>query len=209
MKIILGLLLLFSCITLAYGDTASAIAKGKTLSVTCVACHGPDGNSLNPLWPKIAGQNVNYFIAQILAFKGGQKGPRFNATMFPMVATLSDDDIENLADYYANQKITPGKANPTLVKSGERLYRGGNLKTHVSACIACHGPRGLGNPEAGFPALAGQYPEYMVAQLKAYKAGTRRTDPNEMMRDIAKRMTEKDMAAVASYISGLTSNTTS
>ena len=120
-----------------------------------------------------------------------------------MAVNLSNTQIEDLAAFYAAQSITYGKANPALVKSGQQLYRGGNEKKGISACIACHGPRGLGNPAAGIPALGGQHAQYTVAQLIAYKEGKRKTDLNSMMHDITKRLSKKEMEAVASYMAGL------
>jgi cytochrome c553 len=179
------------------------IAAGKQKSEACVACHGPDGNSTVGTWPKIAGQNARYLFEQLKAFKQGEKSGRYNAVMAPLVAGLSEQDMRDLAAYYASQKAAPGKADPKLVKLGERIYRGGDMKRRVAACIACHGPRGLGNPEAGFPRLSGQYAAYVEKQLKDYQNGTRTNGLNNIMPTIAKKMTPQEMAAVASYVEGL------
>lgn len=196
--------MLFGLLMMGQAIAQVSASEGKILSKACVACHGDTGNSSVATWPKLAGQNSRYLIQQILAFKAGEKGPRYNVSMYPMVANLTDTQIEDLAEFYAEQKITLGVASPTLVKQGQALYRGGSLSDHIAACGACHGPRGLGNPEAGFPALGGQHAQYIVQQLEAYKSGSRKTGAeNGMMHAIAKRMSKQQMQAVASYISGL------
>lgn len=190
--------------------TASAVPavkgdpnRGQTLTQTCVACHGTDGNTNTPIWPKIAEQPEKYLIEQLKAFRLGNKGPRFDASMFAMTQSLSDQDINDLSAFYASQKSTLGKAQQNFVELGEKIYRGGNLETHVAACAACHGAKGDGNELAGFPRLSGQNSEYILAQLKKFKEGTRSNDPNGIMRDIAKKMSDSEMQAVSSYVSGL------
>lgn len=180
----------------AEGDAAA----GKAKSATCAACHGADGNSVNPEWPKIAGQHASYIVLQLQAYKDGK---RQNALMMPMAMGLSDADMQDLAAYYASQQQTPGMADPELVATGERVYRGGNPSRGVPACIACHGPAGKGNPLTMYPKLAGQHAVYTYAQLKAYADQVRKSDKNQMMRNIADRMSDSDMRAVASYIEGL------
>jgi len=177
---------------------------GKARSVTCAACHGADGNSMNPQWPSLAGQNASYLERQLKAFKSNA---RQNPLMGPQAMTLSDQDIADLAAYFSSQEIKGGTTNPELAPAGERLYRGGNLEANIAACAACHGPTGKGNPAASYPALAGQHSDYTIAQLKAYREGSRKTDSpmNQMMRGVAARMTDSEMAAVASYIQGLRS----
>ncbi len=176
-------------------------AKGKVLSATCAACHGADGNSANPVWPKIAGQGDAYIIKQLNNFRSDS---RAEATMTPMAkAIASDEDVLHLAAYYSSQKTKLGAANKDKVALGEAIYRGGNLATGVAACAACHGPTGSGIVAAKFPQIAGQHAQYTVIQLKAFKAGKRTNDVGEMMRGVAKNMTEEEMEAVAEYISGL------
>jgi len=177
---------------------------GKARSVTCAACHGADGNSMNPQWPSLAGQNASYLERQLKAFKSNA---RQNPLMGPQAMTLSDQDIADLAAYFSSQEIKGGTTNPELAPAGERLYRGGNLEANIAACAACHGPTGKGNAAASYPALAGQHSDYTIAQLKAYREGSRKTDSamNQMMRGVAARMTDSEMAAVASYIQGLRS----
>lgn len=176
---------------------------GKAKSATCVACHQADGNSAMPVWPKIAGQQQNYIYQQLQAFRKGQDGGRYDPSMTPLMAGLSDQDMQDLAAYFAMQKTTIGSAQKDTLAQGEQLYRGGNLSTHVTACVACHGPKGLGNNEARFPRLSGQHPDYVIKQLKAFRDGTRNDGNSVIMMAIAKRMTDKEMEAVANYVSGL------
>ncbi|HLU61882.1 MAG TPA: c-type cytochrome [Gammaproteobacteria bacterium] len=182
------------------GDAAAGAEK----ALPCAACHGTDGNSINPEWPKIAGQHADYTFEQLKAFKLPQNdSPRFNALMFGQTQGLSEDDMRDLAAFFASQQVKPGAADPELVARGERIYRGGLPESNVPACIACHGPAGKGNAAAGYPALAGQHAVYTVNQLRAYAAGERQTDQNQIMRNIASQMSEEDMRAVASLIEGL------
>lgn len=198
---------LISCFTFVFfATTATAqgnIEAGKAKTQTCVACHGPDGNSTVPNWPKIAGQYENYLEKQLKEFRLGEKGPRYEASMYAMVAALSDQDIADLSAFYASQKQTMGKAKSEYVAVGERLYRGGNIQTGVSACMACHGPAGEGNEAAKFPKLAGQHATYIENQLIAFRDGKRKNSPNGMMESISHRMTSDEMKAVSSYIEGL------
>lgn len=177
-----------------------ALGKEKAMSV-CIACHGADGNSINPLWPKLAEQHVPYLVAQMKAYKVGKD--RNNASMAAMMAPLSEQDMLNVATYYSQQHRKIEKTSKALFKRGEMIYRGGDDKKHISACIACHGPRGRGNAQAGFPSLSGQHAAYIIEELEDYKGSRRETDINEIMRDISTRMEKSDMQAVASYISGL------
>ncbi len=179
------------------------IEAGKSKTQTCVACHGPDGNSTVPNWPKIAGQYENYLEKELKDFRLGEKGPRYEASMFAMVAALSDQDIADLSAFYASQKQTMGKAQSEFVAMGERLYRGGNMQSGVSACMACHGPAGEGNEAAKFPKLAGQHATYIENQLIAFRDGKRKNSPNGMMESISHRMSAEEMKAVSSYIEGL------
>lgn len=179
------------------------IEAGKSKTQTCVACHGPDGNSVVPNWPKIAGQYENYLDKQLKDFRAGEKGPRYEASMYAMVAALSDQDIADLSAFYASQKQTMGKAKAEYVALGERLYRGGNMQTGVSACMACHGPAGEGNEAAKFPKLAGQHATYIENQLIAFREGKRKNSPNGMMESISHRMSSDEMKAVSSYVEGL------
>ncbi len=188
----------------AGADITPDLNAGRKKSETCVACHNTDGNSTVPTWPKIAGQPEKYLIEQLKEFRKGEKGGRFEANMYGMTHALSDQDIADLATYFASQKETSGTTKQEWLERGEKLYRGGNSKTGVPACgPSCHGMRGEGNPPAGFPPLSGQHPDYIAEQLKRFKDGTRSNDPNGIMRDIAKRMTEEEIQAVSNYVSGL------
>jgi cytochrome c553 len=173
---------------------------GKAKSAACAACHGADGNSSLAANPKLAGQSEGYLLKQLMEFKSGK---RANATMSGMVAGLSEQDMADLAAYYASNKAKPGVADETLVKRGEQIYRAGDASKGLSACIGCHGPAGAGNSAAKFPALQGQHSEYIVSQLKAFSAGARANDAGKMMQNIAGKMNPADMEAVASYIQGL------
>jgi cytochrome c553 len=181
-------------------SAAADAAAGKAASATCAGCHGMDGNSANPEWPKLAGQGEGYLIKQLHDFKDGD---RKNATMAPMAMGLSDQDMENLAAYFSGQTMSQGAADESLVELGQKLYRGGNPASGVAACIGCHGPSGDGNPAAKFPKLSGQHAKYVENQLNAFKSGERNNDAGKMMRNIAGKMTEKEIQAVASYVQGL------
>lgn len=189
------------------GSTMAAespdVSMGLKKSEPCVVCHGIDGNSPNPAWPNIAGQPEKYLIEQLKEFRKGDKGTRFNPVMFGIVQGLSDEDIQDLAKYYANQQPSLGAVRSNFVSLGEKIYRGGNVATGVVACSGCHDPNGEGNPEAGFPPLSGQHPQYLIDQLKKFKNNERSNDPNGIMRDIAKRMTDEEIEAVCNYVSGL------
>lgn len=175
---------------------------GKAKSITCAACHGQDGNSVNPQWPNLAGQNAKYIVQQLQAFKSGE---RADPLMTPQAMMLSEEDMHNLAVYFASQQSAPKPvANPKTIDKGEALYRGGDMESGAAACMACHGPTGRGNPAAAYPLLRGQYATYVTKQLRDYAAERRKSDqPTRVMRDIASRLSEDDMLAVASYVQGL------
>ena len=197
-------LLIFSFLTIALINPAySDVAKGKDLSSSCVACHGDNGISLNPVWPKLAGQNPKYLAAQLYEFKKGPDGDRNNAVMYGIAMTLSDSDIDNLSDYYASLKPTVGVVKDDYLELGRNIYRGGNMDIKMQACISCHGPNGQGNYAAAIPMLSGQHSQYTYQQLKNFQTSTRSNDYNKMMRNIVHRMTDEEMRAVASYIEGL------
>jgi cytochrome c553 len=186
----------FATAALAAGDASAGRAK----SAICAACHNADGNSTNPEYPKLAGLGAGYLFKQLQEYKDGT---RANAIMLGMSATLSEQDMLDLAAFHDSQTITRGAADPELAPLGEAIFLGGNLSSGVSACIACHGPAGAGNPAAKFPALAGQHAQYTETQLKAFRSMERANDAGQMMRNIAARMTDAEIKAVASYIQGL------
>lgn len=173
---------------------------GKAKSEPCVACHGSTGVSAAGMYPHLAGQNEAYLARQLREFRDGA---RENAVMKPFVQNLSDQDVADLAAYYAAQTPAEGSTPEAHVAAGRKLYRAGDDQARVPACMACHGPAGGGNAFAGWPALSGQQPEYVSTQLKAYADGTRHNDPNGMMRDIAKRLSADDIEAISHYVSGL------
>ena len=202
----LGLVLGFTGSALA-GDAAAG--KGKTL--VCSACHGADGNSLVPGFPKLAGQNERYLIKQMDDIKSGARPV---PTMAGQLDNMSAEDIADIAAFYASQAGSGGQADAGQIALGAKVYRGGVSETGVAACTACHGARGGGNAPAGFPALGGQYQEYVADQLRRFRTGAENTleeNPNgrtndgaaRMMRDIALRMTDNEIDAVASFIAGL------
>lgn len=181
---------------------------GAPKAAVCFSCHGPNGNSANPVWPRLAGQNAVYIAEQLHLFKSGV---RKNPVMQPMAAGLSDQDIDNLAVYFAAQTPTGLEADPSYWKSGQALYLHGDAANGVPGCVACHGPSGRGNPAAGYPALEAQQSVYVVSQLQNYANGTRYSGadattatPNSViMFDIAKHLTPEEIRDVASYVQGL------
>jgi cytochrome c553 len=208
----LGMASLVQAAPMPKGDAAA----GQTKSATCAACHGADGNSVSPLWPRLAGQGAKYLYKQLQDFKAGI---RHDATMQGMAFALSDQDMADLATYFSEQKTGVGQAKADLVKQGERIYRGGNAKTGLAACAGCHNPQGKGNALAGYPHLGGQQADYVKKQLQAFRAAGRAdivADPalkrtndaakaGELgpMQMIAAKLSDTEIEAVSSYISGL------
>jgi cytochrome c553 len=195
---LLGATLLVPAAAGAFGGDP---AKGQGLATSvCAACHGPDGNSPLPVNPSLAGQIPEYLYKQLRDFKSGA---RKNAVMSGMVAALSDEDMRNVAAYFAAQKARAGVArDAALANAGQIVYRKGDAGAGLPACSGCHSPNGVGIP-AQFPRLKGQHLDYTLAQLKAFRAGERDNDPSGMMRTVAARMSDQEMAAVAEFISGL------
>ena len=190
------------------GHKAAAAAgnaeAGKAKSALCAACHGVDGNSATGMWPKLAGQNASYIAQELEKFKSGA---RENASMTGMVANLTPEDMADLAAYFSSQTRTQGAASEALVEAGQKIYRGGNKAKGIPACTACHSPQGNGNPAAKYPALGGQHAEYVKKQLEDYRSGVRSGKTLEgtpvIMREIASKMSDDDMKAVADYVAGL------
>lgn len=203
----LGLLV---CLTLGFSSAAVAqgdAEAGKAKSLTCAACHGVDGNSALDMNPTLAGQHAGYLAKQLNEFKlasetGGQEG-RNNAIMNGQAAMLSEQDIVDLAAYFASQEQKEGTTPEDVVETGEKLYRGGDLDRGITACIACHGPRGNGMSAAGFPDISGQHAAYLKSQLEMFRSGDRANDLNGMMRDIAKKLTDEDIEILSKYLGGL------
>ena len=209
-------LISFLFMSLMLSGAASAagdIEAGKALSqsATCIACHGPDGIATIPNYPSLAGQNESYLLKQLQDVKSGARVINEMAAIIP---PLSDQNLQDLAAYFSSLPGPTGQADPDLVKLGQSLFMGGNIDTGVTACAACHSPTGLGNEAAKFPRLAGQNPAYIVAQLKKFRDGYRHTGTltadvrtndgdSKMMRDVAFRLKDFEIDALASYISGL------
>jgi len=175
---------------------------GQNKAAACAACHGVDGNSVTPEWPSLAGQHPDYVSRQLHAY---QSGEREDVLMSAFASSLSAEDIDDLAAYFATLPIVQRGADPELVELGQRIYRAGIPDRGVAACIACHGPAGRGNPLASYPVVRGQHATYMSNTLAAYAAGTRRSDAatNQMMRDIAVALRDDEVRAVTSYMQGL------
>ena len=198
-KVLISLLALFAVVTTT--QAAGDADAGQTKAQVCFSCHGVNGNSVNPIWPKLAGQNEGYLAKQLADFKAGKD--RNDALMMGQVMSLSPQDMADLAAFFAKQKPVPGSADEAKLAKGEQIYRGGNKATGVSACMACHGPTGAGNPAAKYPLLSGQHAAYTVKALKDFRSGTRKNDPGKMMQNIVARMTDAEIEAVSSYMQGL------
>lgn len=181
---------------------AGSINAGKEKAASCTACHGTDGNSVNSMWPNLAGQNAPYLLDQLQAYKEGR---RKDPIMSTQVLALSDQDMANLAVYLESlPAAAQAVADEGLLDRGESLYRGGNQEKQIAACMACHGPAGRGNPAAKYPALKGQHAAYVAKQLTDYASAVRTTDgKTRMMQDIAARLDKEDIAALSSYVQGL------
>lgn len=176
-------------------------AAGQAKTAVCGACHGPDGNSLAPNFPKLAGQGQRYLLKQLHEIKDGK---RQVLEMTGLLTNLNDQDLADIAAYYSSQKNSVGAADPALVARGEALFRGGDLQKGMPACTGCHSPDGQGNAAAGFPHLGGQHASYIEKQLTDFREGERTNDGDSMiMRGIAAKLSNKDIKALASYIQGL------
>lgn len=195
---VLGMLLFATSGAALAGDPAA----GKTKSAACGGCHGFDGNSPVPAYPKLAGQNEAYISKQIHDFKANTT--RQNGIMLGMVAALSDEDAADIGAYFQAQSLAQAAPfDEAKAAAGREIYKGGNLQAGVPACQACHGPTGAGTAGIGYPMLGGQYVDYTLAQLKAFKSGARTNDDKELMRSIVAKMSDADMEAVANYIASL------
>lgn len=198
--------LTFSGLVFAESPATGDVEKGKEIAAgICAGCHNADGNSVIPIYPILAGQYPGYIAKQLHDFKAaeGETAKRDNQIMAPMVATLSDDDIANLATYYSQQKPQAGSvSDASLVEAGKKLYQGGDLEHSIPACSSCHSPNGQGIPPH-YPRIDGQYPAYTLSQLQAFRQGTRKNDTNSTMQTIVSRMSEQEMKAVSEYIATL------
>ena len=206
--------LLLSLIILVSGSVYAASEKaaikavkrgdpqaGSELVATCAGCHGADGNSIVGQWPTLAGQRESYTLAQLIHV---QKGERMIESMMGLLDNYSEDQLRDIAAFYAAQEAKVGQADSINFELGQRIYRAGNLSNGVPACTGCHGPQGKGVESAGYPMLSGQKAEYVVTSLVAYKNGERVHSSNaKIMQGIATRLTTEEIRAVANYVSGL------
>ncbi len=209
----------FLAVFLAFGVHTSLLAAeaakaqlignseaGQTKSAACVACHGVDGNSVDPQFAKIAGQHADYVVRHLHLFKSGE---RENAIMAAQASLLSDQDMSDVAAYFATQKIRAGITDEPLVARGQALYRGGSstVGAAVPSCMGCHGPSGRGNPAAKYPLIAGQHSAYIKTQLERFRGGIvygKDDYTNKLvMSQVAKNLSDADIDALASYLEGL------
>ena len=189
------------CVVAGQVVAAGDPANGEAKTTVCAACHGQDGNSAAPANPKLAGQGEKYLFKQL---KDIQTKKREVLLMTGLLDELSDADLQDIAAYYASQTQTLGAADEEWVELGREIYRAGNADRSIPACTGCHGPAGKGNAPAAYPMLAGQHADYIAQQLRNFSVGTRHNDGEaKTMRDIAQRMNENEIKAVASYIEGL------
>lgn len=221
----MSLVILLLCSGLAHAGSlvAGDADAGKSKAVTCAACHGAEGVSVNPEWPSLAGQHAKYTIIQLQAFKDGKRN---NALMNGQAMMLSVEDMNNLAVYFESfdapkktvadaaavarvvygstlPENAPSKTDDGLIARGEALYRGGDSENKVAACIACHGPAGAGNPAAAYPSISGQHAVYTAKTLIDYASGARQSGENQTMQEIAARLSREDIVAISVYVQGL------
>ena len=199
LQFVFSLSLLISSPVLAMGDADA----GQGKAAVCAACHGADGNSVVPNWPRIAGQHAAYLERQLGLIKGGNRPV---PEMAGIVINLSDQDMADVAAFFATQTTGAGLADEALRTNGERLYRGGNTATDIPACMSCHGPAGKGNPLSGYPSLAGQHSVYSEKMLNGFRAGQTWGDDDansKIMTEVANRLTDAEIKAVSNYIQGL------
>lgn len=198
-KLLVSLLLTLGITGFAQAAGDAAAGQGKI--AMCGACHGADGNSMAPSFPKLAGQGERYLLKQLHDIKGGA---RVVVPMTGMLTAMSEQDLEDIAAYFSAQNMSVGAADPALVARGEELFRGGKLEQGMPACTGCHSPNGAGNDAAGFPQLGGQHADYIALQLTNFREGERTNDGDtKIMRSIAEKLSNKDIAALSSYIQGL------
>lgn len=198
-KVLVTLLLTLGITGLA--QAAGDAKAGQTKAAMCGACHGADGNSAAPNFPKLAGQGERYLLKQMNDIKSGNRNV---LEMTGLLTNMSEQDMADIAAYFASQNMSVGAADPALVKAGEALFRGGKLAEGMPACTGCHSPNGAGNDAAGFPQLGGQHAQYVAKQLTDFREGNRTNDGDSMMmRSVAAKLSNKDIQAISSYIQGL------
>lgn len=200
-KIVISLVSLLSMAAFSTMAVAGDPAAGEQKVAVCAACHGSDGNSADANNPKLAGQNAEYAFKQLMDIRDGRRDVPL---MSGILDNMNDQDLRDIAAFYAEQEITLEGADPELVELGRRIYRAGIADLQVTACTACHSPTGQGNALAGWPALGGQHAQYTAQQLRAFRSGERDNDgESAMMRLVTERLTDREIDALASYISGL------
>ena len=203
-KYVLGFLCAAVFVFSAQAQTvAGDAAAGQGKSAVCAACHGQDGNGVNPIWPKLAGQHEAYLARHISLI---QSGDRQVPEMMGIVANLTAQDIQDLSAFYADKSLKPGVADESLMERGARIYRAGNAEEEVPACMSCHGPSGQGNPFAGYPVVSGQFAQYTQSTLTRYRDGLvfgEGDDANQVMAGVAAGLSDEDIRAVSSYLEGL------
>ena len=198
-KVLVTLLLTLGITGMA--QAAGDAKAGQAKAAMCGACHGADGNSAAPNFPKLAGQGERYLLKQMNDIKSGNRNI---LEMTGLLTNMSEQDMADIAAYFASQNMGVGAADPALVKAGEALYRGGKLAEGMPACTGCHSPNGAGNDAAGFPQLGGQHAQYVAKQLTDLREGNRTNDGDSMMmRAVAAKLSNKDIQAISSYIQGL------
>ena len=203
MKFLLQVLIVLLAFHALHAFAEGDAATGQSKAMVCSACHGADGNSAVPQWPKLAGQHEQYLLRQTILIKSGDRSV---PEMAGIVATLSEEDMGHIAAWYASQKNSGGIADESLVDLGQDIWRAGNPETGVPACMACHGPAGSGNPLSGYPAVAGQHAVYTASMLNKFRSGTNwgeKDFSSQVMNGVAANLSDDEIAAVASYIEGL------
>ena len=199
-KLAFAALVMFGAVSTVHAAADAAAGKAK-VDAMCASCHGATGSATTaPTYPKLAGQHASYIAKQLADFKSGT---RKDPIMMGMSMGLSEEDMANVAAYFSSQDTSIGSADAEAVATGKKIYEAGDKSKGLAACMACHGPSGAGNPGAKFPALSGQNVDYTVKTLKDFRTETRDNDPGKMMRDVAAKMSDKDIAAVAAYINAL------
>ena len=209
MKLVNGVIFALSLAAAPFALAAGDADAGQSKTAMCVACHGADGNSAAPNFPKLAGLGEKYLLKQMQDIKAGD---RKILEMTGMLAAMSDQDLRDIAAFYDSQQLQLSGAEDVKLELGEKIFRAGNIETGVPACTGCHSPAGNGNDPAGYPALGGQYSAYIAKQLRAFRtaahdledpAGRRNDGETAVMRGVAARMTDQEIDAVANFISGL------
>ncbi|CAI8389337.1 MAG: c-type cytochrome [Gammaproteobacteria bacterium] len=197
-KLIVCMMIGLGWMSFAYAAGDAASGQGKV--AVCSGCHGADGNSMIPSFPKLAGQGEVYLVNQL---KDIRDGARNVPQMMGILTGRTDQDLADMAAFYSTQKVTVGATNPDLLDLGRQIYRAGIAEKGVAACTACHSPTGAGNAQAGFPAVGGQHADYLISQLKAYRTETRTNGQAKLMQQVAALLSDKEIEAVASYMQGL------